>query len=79
MKAWKISGGAYSGTIVVGESNAGCPAYTREEWRSETPADFEWNNEGGLVFQGQAFACDAVRTCHLPDWAITLAAPAGAN
>jgi hypothetical protein len=30
-------------------------AYTREEWRSETAADYEYDGEGIWLFQGRPF------------------------
>ena len=32
-------------------------AYTREEWDSETQADYERDEAGAWTFQGQPFAC----------------------
>ena len=32
-------------------------AYTREEWESETVADYERDENGAWTFQGEPFAC----------------------
>lgn len=32
-------------------------AYTREEWESETVADYERDENGDWTFQGEPFAC----------------------
>jgi hypothetical protein len=32
-------------------------AYTREEWESETMADYERDESGAWTFQGEPFAC----------------------
>ena len=54
---------------VVGESQRGCPLYTQSEWKCGESSDFEVNDEGEFLFQGEPFA-GTVRPASVPRWAI---------
>jgi len=54
---------------VVAEGERGCPAYQRHEWKTETAADFEFDENGDVLFQGSPAVGATSHTCRLQSWA----------
>ena len=54
--------------VVVGDGTKSCALYSREEWESGDNADYEFDDEGRLLFQGQPALSRADRV-RLPRWA----------
>jgi len=54
---------------VVAEGERGCPAYQRHEWETETAADFEFDENGDVLFLGRPAVGATSHSCRLQRWA----------
>jgi len=63
MTAYRIDGKTY-----IADGRRAAPLYSREEWRTFSAADMEFDPAGRITFQGRLTAFQAKRV-PLPKWA----------